>query len=71
MLFNLYSCIEHDIKMLYNIKVSSKVKLNQNVSDDLKKEIVHQLTTNKPKHDDLRDAVLLTLDNQTMDWVGI
>lgn len=35
---------------------------------DLKEMLVTQLTTNYPKHDDVRDAVLLTLDEESGLW---
>lgn len=38
-----------------------KVRLNKNIDKKLKDMLKHQLTTNHPKHDDLRDAVLLLL----------
>jgi hypothetical protein len=40
---------------------NGRVFLNKNLPKELKDEVVYQLTTNKPKHDDVRDGVLLTL----------
>lgn len=48
-----------------------KVKINKNISKNLRDMLLYQLTTNYPKHDDLRDAVLLTLEEDTgWGWVG-
>lgn len=41
---------------------NERVFLNQNIEKALKDLLVHQLTTNFPSHDDLRDAVLLGMD---------
>jgi hypothetical protein len=41
---------------------NKKVKINKNIDPKLKDMLKYQLTTNHPKHDDLRDSVLLTLD---------
>lgn len=40
------------------------VKISRNITQSLRDELVHQLTTNHPKNDDLRDALLLCLDEQ-------
>lgn len=45
-----------------------RIFLNRNIDPELKKVLVHQLTTNHPKHDDLRDAVLLCLDDESASW---
>lgn len=45
-----------------------KVHLNGNIDPAIKDTLVHQLTTNHPKHDDLRDALLLTLDDTQGLW---
>lgn len=45
-----------------------KVHLNKNIPEKFKDMLIHQLTTNHPKHDDLRDAVLLCLDDQSGLW---
>jgi hypothetical protein len=47
---------------------NGKVHLNKNIDPDLKDKLVHQLTNNHPKHDDLRDGVLLTLDDTSGLW---
>ena len=41
-----------------------RIFLNRNIEPELKKALVHQLTTNHPKHDDLRDALLHALDDE-------
>lgn len=48
-----------------------QVKLSKNVPQDMKDLLVHQLTTNHPEHDDLRDALFLCLDEtkNMRDWV--
>lgn len=45
-----------------------KVFINKNIQGDLKTMLIHQLTTNNPKHDDIRDAVFLCLDHKSGDW---
>lgn len=45
---------------------SGRVHLNKNLPNALKEKIVFQLTTNQPKHDDLRDALLLGLDSNAV-----
>lgn len=63
--------IDHVKDKLANLENKSKhfqngrVFLNKNIDKRLKDMIVHQLTTNHPKHDDLRDAVLLSMDEKT------
>jgi hypothetical protein len=47
---------------------NGKVHLNRNIDSRLKDLLVHQLTTNHPKHDDLRDGVLLCLDDRAGLW---
>lgn len=47
---------------------NGKVHLNGNIEPELKDKLVHQLTNNYPKHDDIRDAVLLTMDNDLAGW---
>lgn len=42
---------------------NGKVFVNRKIEARLKDMLIHQLTTNHPKHDDLRDALLLALDN--------
>ena len=48
-----------------------QVKLNKNLPQDVKDLLIHQLTTNHPEHDDLRDALFLCLDESRnmRDWV--
>jgi hypothetical protein len=43
---------------------NGKVKINKNIDGKLKDLLRYQLTTNHPKHDDLRDAVLLCLEDR-------
>lgn len=43
---------------------NGKVHLNKNIDPELKDMLTHQLTTNAPKHDDIRDALLLALDKE-------
>lgn len=43
---------------------NGKVHLNKNIDQKMKDLIRSQLTTNHPKHDDLRDAVLLCIDSR-------
>ena len=47
---------------------NGKIHLNRNIDPKMKEILVHQLTTNHPKHDDLRDAVLLPLDDNSAMW---
>lgn len=47
---------------------NKKVKINKNIDKKLKDMVRYQLTTNYAKHDDLRDAVLLCLDEQGSIW---
>lgn len=47
---------------------TGRVRLNKNISQFLKDMIKNQLITNKPPHDDLRDAVLQALDNRASTW---
>lgn len=47
---------------------NGKVHLSKTISTELKDILVHQLTTNHPKHDDVRDSVLLTLDDNSGLW---
>jgi len=43
---------------------NKKIKINKNIDPPLKDLLRYQLTTNYPKHDDLRDALLLCLDDK-------
>lgn len=45
-----------------------KVKISNRVDPKLRDLLVYQLTTNYPKHDDLRDALLLGLDDKGGLW---
>lgn len=47
---------------------NGKVHLNKNIPQEKKDKLVHQLTTNYPQHDDIRDGVLLTMDNTPHAW---
>lgn len=44
-----------------------QVKINKNIPPAMKDTLIYQLTANHPNHDDLRDALLLCLDD-TKDW---
>ncbi len=48
-----------------------QVRINKNLPQGIKDALVHQLTTNHPKHDDLRDALFLCLEEAKSwkDWV--
>ena len=50
---------------------NGKVHLNKNIDPKLKEKLTHQLTTNEPKHDDLRDATLLTLPDDSASGPGM
>ena len=45
-----------------------KIKLNRLIDPKLKDQLVYQLTTNYPQHDDLRDMTLLALDANPGSW---
>jgi len=47
---------------------NGKVHIDRKVDPMLKDELVYQLTTNHPKRDDLRDSVLLCLDDKSASW---
>ncbi len=47
---------------------NKRIFLNRNIDSDLKRMLIHQLTTTAPKHDDIRDAVLLTLEDESSSW---
>lgn len=47
---------------------NGKVHLNKNIDPKVKEKLIYQLTTNYAKHDDLRDALLLTLDDTSGMW---
>ena len=44
---------------------NGKVYINKDIPCDLLENLIHQLTNNYPKHDDIRDAILLCLDIPT------
>lgn len=46
---------------------SGRVLLNKNISEELKDVVKYQLTNNTPDHDDVRDAILLGLEDKTAD----
>lgn len=41
---------------------NGKVSISKHIPDKIRNELVYQLTTNHPRHDDLRDAVLVVLN---------
>ena len=47
---------------------NKRIFLNKNIEPELKKILVEQLTSNHPKHDDLRDALLHSLDHEDQAW---
>lgn len=47
-----------------------RVFLNKDIDPALKKELAYQLSTNFPKKDDLRDAVLLGFDVEDESWAA-
>lgn len=47
---------------------NGKVHLNKNIDPKLKEMLKRQLTTNHPKHDDLRDALLRALGDDSGLW---
>lgn len=47
---------------------NGKVFINNSIDFQLKNELIYQLTTNHPKHDDLRDSVFLALEEATNIW---
>jgi hypothetical protein len=47
---------------------NGKVLVNKNIEPKLKDKLIYQLTNNHPKNDDIRDAVLLALDDLTGLW---
>ena len=47
---------------------NGKVHLNKNIDPKIKNMVKYQLCTNHPKHDDVRDAVLLCLDDVSGLW---
>lgn len=47
---------------------NGKVYVNKFIEAELKEELIYQLTTNHPRHDDVRDAVLLCLEDGGGVW---
>jgi phage terminase large subunit-like protein len=47
---------------------NGKIMINKNIEPKIKDKFIHQLITNHPKNDDMRDAVLLGLDDATGLW---
>jgi phage terminase large subunit-like protein len=47
---------------------NGKVHLSKLIPEEMRDKLVHQLTTNYPEHDDIRDAVLLTMDLEAETW---
>ena len=47
---------------------NGRVHINKNIPVELKNRLIEQLTNNYPPHDDLRDAVFLTLDATVNIW---
>lgn len=45
-----------------------RVFINRNIDPELKRILKQQLTTNHSKHDDLRDALLHCLDDESANW---
>ena len=45
-----------------------RVFLNRNIEPKVKDALVYQLTNNHPKFDDMRDGLLLCLDDSTANW---
>lgn len=47
---------------------NGKVHLNKNIDPTLKNVLKYQLTTNHPRHDDVRDGILVTMDPKSRSW---
>lgn len=47
---------------------NGKVHLSKLIPEEKRDMLVHQLTTNYPEHDDMRDGVLLTMDLEPTTW---
>ena len=66
--------VDHVVDKITNLEKHSnlfenhRVFINQNISPELKQEAAYQLTTNAAKHDDIRDAILLGLADESADW---
>lgn len=53
-----------------NVFENRRIFINKNIDPNLKRELEYQLTTNVPKHDDLRDAVLLGIEETADSWAS-
>lgn len=66
--------VDHVPNKLTNLEKSSaifenrRIFLNRNIDPALKTELTNQLCQNTPRHDDLRDSVLLALTEDTASW---
>lgn len=47
---------------------NGKVFISKFIDPRLKERLIHQLTTNHPQHDDIRDAVLLGMEDNLGNW---
>ena len=47
---------------------NKRIFINRDISAQLKQEAAYQISTNHPKHDDIRDAILLAIDNEDSNW---
>lgn len=45
-----------------------RVFISRHISKDIRKKLEQQLTINKPRHDDVRDGLLLCLDDESGMW---
>ena len=45
-----------------------RVFLNKNLPEEIKREVLYQMTTNHPTHDDIRDAILHAFDDESTSW---
>jgi len=50
---------------------NGKVLINAGITQKLKDQLIYQLTTNNPRHDDLRDSCLLALDDRNQPSVTL
>jgi hypothetical protein len=47
---------------------NGKVFINKNMDQKMKALLIEQLTNNYPAHDDIRDAVLICIDDKSVNW---
>ena len=47
---------------------NKRIFINKSIDPEVKKELKHQLVTVVPRHDDLRDALLLTIEEDVTSW---